>query len=785
VKTAIVTCLLSCALASASVAAETVVATVKVQNPSAEPMKGVIVRGTLPVPRDYDKDVKALALRDGDEVLPTQVSVFSTYPGSEKDFPVGRPEVVQLAAKVDLPANAFKTFDVVGLDRTPEYPKAASRDGLVAWRGRKAPLVVEATDCFGNRYRAAPFRTESVHSSRGSLVEETVWQTVLRVTGTPAVDTPALKAFLHARTYLTEYGGEDFASLAVMIHNGSIDNPNGHVYYRSIRVGIAKPLLAKVWHKDFSPAAEGTWTEDKDHRWLTCPPPHKDGKVFVMPHGSAAVLRVTIYAPAAQKRALQFHEFAPVFVPVPSQELWSWSNFKTACYDSPKYPMPLRLDIAGLDQHVRKTLASPTLGWPLTYLWQKPKPPYRTLGHAMPAGVAYGGMTGGQGINFVFGAAAAVTGHQGAIKLHVLMADRNFDRQRSHLFYDDGKPFTYGRHVVTVGGKKYLSLVYNNRGAHVLQIKDPAAKAQADHVKQNDLLSKQGQRLLKYMNHDDQHLSRVFDAVPAAYLACDPVNRDRLVTLGAQACWRRNIHPIRNMPRFGGWGSLFGAKKHVDAKPHQGFGAGREHGWVLHALGWAHALSQDKQIRADCVEIAKADAYVLEKAQTPAGNVTMRGPSGKAFQGAYWFTTGWEEGAIIPNGARVAINILSSPEDQAVADRLKEVYKKVGKWVMTKGWSDQIRSPGFHIALMKKSEKAPMEQPLAKGGCGFYMGTPVTWYYELTGDKFYLDRLKAMAGKMTLAQRAQRGLNNWSYALWFAQGGKIPDRGPLNKGKRQ
>ena len=771
-------------LCSASAAA-TRVAEVKVHNPSAEPMKGVVMRGTLPVPRGYEKDVRALALRDGETVLPTQVTVFATYPGNEKDFPFGRPEVVQLAAKVALPANAFKQFDVVALDEAPkEQPLAEPNKALSAALATKDSVVVEMRDSYGNSYATRPIRRvrRVPPGQSGPALTEQRFVTWLRRPNTlRRPSQPPLRRPMSVRAYLTTYAGEGLASLALMIHNGAFDQPNGHVYYKTIRVGIRKPLAAKVWHKNFSPAAEGTWSEDKDYRWLTCPPPHRDGKVFAMPHGGAAVVRMTLYDPKVKDRAMQFHEFAPVFVPVPSQELWSWSNFKTARYDSPKYPMPLSLDIAKLDRHVKGRLASPSLGWDVTYLWSKPKPPYRTLGHAMPAGVAYGGMTGGQGINFVFGGAAAVTGHQGAIKLHVLLADRNFDRQQVHFFHKDGKPFTYGRRVVTDGGQKVLDISYNHRGFHVPQVKDPAAKAQADYVAKNDLLSKQGKRLLKYHNHDDQHLSRVFDAVPAAYLACDPVSRDRLVTLGAQACWKLNIYPVKRMRRFGGWGSLFGARKHVDAKPHQGLGAGRELGWKLHSLCWAHALSLDEQIRKDCVSVGKVAVEVVEKAQTSVGNVTMRGPSGKAFRGAYWFTTGWEEGAIIPNGMRAVMKMLESPEDQAHADRIRKVYARVGKWVMDTAWNDKINSPGFTIALMEKGKKTPMPKPISKGGCGFYLGTPVTWYYELTGDKVFLDRLRAMSGGKGLAARAKATLGNWSYALWLAQGGEIPEREGLKE----
>ncbi len=797
-KARLLSLLVLSACLSQAATAQTVVARVKVQNPAGEEMRNVIVRGTLPLPANYDKPLAALAVRDEDEVLPTQASVFSTYPGSDEKHPVGRPEVVQLTFRAPvLPANAFKTFDVVQLDATPKkLPACAAGAAVSAWTGGDAPVVVEATDCFGNRYRgAASFAGGPVTSRQdGPLLAEQVALTILQPVGKAKPDQPALKRFLRVRAYLTRYGGEDFASLSLMIHNGSIDRANGAVYYRHIRVGVAEPMGVEIWRKRYSPAADATPEVRDGYTWIACPPAPPAGKVFVMPHGSAAVLRMTVYAPAAKDRALQFARHAPLFVPVPSQELFSWSNFATARYGASKYPMPLNLGADALaiaDREVRDRLGSPSLGWTLTYLWERAKKAKtrpaaaggrRTLGHAMPAGVAYGGMTGGDGIHYVYGVRAAVTGHSGLIKLHVLLADRNFDRQRVHLFYDAGDdrppggPFTYGRHVVEVDGKKFLDIPYTNRGRPVLQVADPACKVHADHVKAKDLLAPEARQFLRYMNHDDQHLSRVFDAVPAAYLACDPLNRDRLVTLGSQACWKRNIHPIRGRPNFGGWGSLFAARKHVDAHPHAGIAMNRSHGWVMHSLGWAFSLSQDRQIRADCIDVARTDVQVRCKAQMPAGNISFRRATAKAFKGAYDFTTAWEEGAILADGARCVVEILSAREHAGLPEAMKKTYADVGRWIATKAWNPAANAPAFHVGLRKKGAKEFLERPELAGGAAFYMGSPFAWYYELTGEQIFLDRLKQMAGRKGLPARAARDLGNWSYSLYLAQGGRIPGR---------
>jgi len=775
---------------------DAVVARVKVHNPAAEALRDVVIRGALPLPADYDKPINALALAERGKALPTQVSVFATYPGSDAKHPVGRPEVVQLAARVGALPAGFKEFDVVALDSPVPATTTSMPLPWAAWLNAKAPpVVIEATDAFGNRYRAEPLDKARLIETRqaGHVLIERVHQATLTPVSEADPDKPALKRFLRVRAYLTVYTGQSRPSLALMIHNGSIDHPNGTMYYRDIRVGVAKPMAAAVWRKRFGPAADGTITGDKDYTWIPCPPPHPDGKVFVMPQGAAGVLRMTVYAPAGKARAALLAENAPRFVPVPKDALFSWSNPATARYDAPKWPMPLRLGdnaLAQADKAVAARLASPTLGWDLTYLRAKPTPARRAMGHAMPAGVAYGGMTGGSGIHYVFGVRAALTGHNGAIHMHTLLADRNFDRQHVHLFYDDGRPYTYSRHVAEANGTKVFDWPYTHRGWPEWRAADPACKVHAEHVKAKDLLAPEAKTLLRYMNHDDQHLSRVFDAVPAAYLACDALNRDRLVTLGAQACWKKNIYPIRTMPKFGGWGSLFGLTRRVDAKPHAGVGMGRADGWIFHSLGWAMALSKDPRIRADCVAAARADVHVRRTAQMgvpnasdrvggpPAGNVTLRAPFSKAFKGQYVFVTPWEEGAILADGARSVINILSSPADRDQADAMKKVYARVGRWMASAGWNKAGNAPGFQVGLRKKGEKEWLKNPVYEGTSAFYMGTPFVWYYELTGEKVFLDRLKAMAGKRSLEAAALKNLGNWSYALYLAQGGRVPGRKP-------
>ncbi|MBL7043586.1 MAG: hypothetical protein ISR77_33450 [Pirellulaceae bacterium] len=288
-----------------SLCAQGVVARVRVDNTAGEELSDVVVRGALPLPADYGKPVGRIALRYDGKVLPTQSTVFSTYPGSDDKHPVGRPEIIHLAAKVPALPAGMSELEIVELAAEAKANRAKPGKAVATWLAGELAVVVEATDCFGHRYRAsvldAAHRIETRQA--GPVLTEEVYQAILTPTD-PSTDEakPTLKRFLRVRAYLTTYDGEEFASLALMIHNGSIDQPNGDVYYRQIRVGVPASMGLGVWKKRFSPASGVEAVTEGQTIWQSCPPPSADGKVFVMPARSAAVLRAFVHAPPMKKR---------------------------------------------------------------------------------------------------------------------------------------------------------------------------------------------------------------------------------------------------------------------------------------------------------------------------------------------------------------------------------------------------------------------------------------------------------------------------------------------------
>jgi hypothetical protein len=163
----------------------------------------------------------------------------------------------------------------------------------------------------------------------------------------------------------------------------------------------------------------------------------------------------------------------------------------------------------------------------------------------------------------------------------------------------------------------------------------------------------------------------------------------------------------------------------------------------------------------------------------PAGNVTVHRPYSKAFNGEYWYVNAWQSVGILGDGARCLAGILDAPATRDSAEKLKAVYARVGKWSATIGWNQANSAPAGNVGLRRKGAKEPLAKPyiLAKKGSGtdHYFGSPYLWYYEITGDTLFLDRLRKTA-RGNLEAAGQRYLPNWSYVLWLAQGGKLPGR---------
>ncbi|HKB16795.1 MAG TPA: hypothetical protein VKF62_12070, partial [Planctomycetota bacterium] len=124
------------------------------ENVSARPMKGAIVRGNLPLPPTFPGPVPPLTLAYDRRPLPTQVTVLTTYPPTEAGGGLGRPEIVELAARVDLPPFPSLTLEVLATEGGATEGRPTTGPEVARLFGAKDPLVVRGADVFGNDYEA-------------------------------------------------------------------------------------------------------------------------------------------------------------------------------------------------------------------------------------------------------------------------------------------------------------------------------------------------------------------------------------------------------------------------------------------------------------------------------------------------------------------------------------------------------------------------------------------------------------------------------------------------------
>ncbi|HKB14808.1 MAG TPA: hypothetical protein VKF62_02030, partial [Planctomycetota bacterium] len=318
------------------------VARVWFENVSGRPMKGAIARGNLPLPPTYSGPTPALTLAYGRRPLPTQVTVLTTYPSAEPGALPGRPEIVELAARVDLPPFPGLALEVLPADRGPVETGPTPGPEIARLLASKDPLLIRGTDVFGNVYEArVPLEKEPAEVfRRGPLLETRIYASTMRPSGPGADASPALPALWRVRAYVTLFAEEDFLLVDFLFHNGPVrEDVLGPFYFRDLEVSAPEGWRFEVWKREFG--ACGQERVEGGRVRLPVVPPLPDGKMHFVPDQACFTVRTALAAGSARERALRFLGERPVFVPVPGGSLYSWSNPQTARYDANKYPLPL------------------------------------------------------------------------------------------------------------------------------------------------------------------------------------------------------------------------------------------------------------------------------------------------------------------------------------------------------------------------------------------------------------------------------------------------------------
>ncbi|MCI0586979.1 MAG: hypothetical protein L0323_09090 [Planctomycetes bacterium] len=754
-------------------------ARVSFENVSGRPMKGAIVRGNLPLPPTYSGSAPPLTLAYGRRPLPTQVTVLTTYPPTEAGGALGRPEIVELAARVDLPPFPSLTLEVLATEGGGGEGRPATGPEVARLLAAKDPLLVRGTDVFGNAYAAAiPLGEEPLEVfRRGPLLETRIYVATMRPAGPGGEASPPLPALWRVRAYVTLFGEEDFVLVDFLFHNGPVrEDVLGPFYFRDLEVSAPEGWRFDVWRKEFGSSGPERVEGGRAH--LPVVPPLPGGKMHFVPDQACFTVRTTLSAGGARERALRFLVERPVFVPVPGGTLWSWSNPQTARYDANKYPLPMVPEEMRAEVRARLTAEAEGLDAVAKEGWKGRGFHRGRLGWAFPYDDPYGGVTGGGGLSYVYEHETVATGHRRSMDRILLLMDRVWEREYHTLFFEDGRPFTMARHPFFLGkryeppGKEPGPVADPHPGRNHLWRGYPAPPpgppfdAHLAAVRERGLAPDYEPVLRGYDSFDTQHRARAFHMMPAFYLLGDPIARDHIVSLAM----------VDNAIR---WKGLPGVEALVAQFPGKGIAGGRADGWMDHIRAAAFNLSRDPEVRGE-IEAAVARYYaVLEKAQSPeTGNFIRNSAYEKIFGGQADWDQAWESGCIMADGAKCALEMFRGGPKDEVAARIARIFEKRARLAVGAGWNKDARAPfaAFRIGPPGKLDEI-FVPPVGSGADTFYMGTPFAWFHELTGDRVFLDRALQASGHAEDRVKFVRTMypnGMWTYLVWRIQREVLP-----------
>jgi hypothetical protein len=748
-----------------------VVARVWFENVSSRPMEKAILRGNLPLPPTEAGSTPSLALAYGRRRLPTQVTVLTTYPGRE---PGGRPEIVELTARLDLPPLPGLTLDVVEGDSGAPGRPFTPGESIARLLASSDPLLVRGSDVFGNPYEArVPLGEAPLEFfRRGPLVETRIYAATMRPLAQGAEGSPALPALWRVRAYVTLFDGEDFLLVDYLFHNGPVrEDVLGPFYFRDLEASAPEGFRFEVWKKAFGPT--GPERVEGGRVRLPVVTALPDGKMHWVPDQACFTVRTALGPEGERERARRFLEERPVFVPVPGGRFYSWANPETARYDADKYPLPsvpeeIRAEVRErLSREAEAIDAVPSQGG-------KGRGFHRgALGWAFPYDDPYGGVTGGGGLAYVYEHETAATGHRRSMDRILLLMDRVWEREYHTLFFEDGRPFTVARHPFFLGSRLESPAGEAAAGEDPHPARNllwrgydapppgPPFDAHLRAVRGRGLAPDYEAALRGYDSFDVQHRARAFHMMAAFYLLGDAIARDHIVSLGL----------VDNAIR---WKGLPAGEAHVAQHPGKGVPGGRADGWMDHTRAAAHNVCRDPSVRAE-IEAAVARSYaLLEKAQSPeTGNFIRNGAFEKIFGGEADWDQAWESGCIMADGAKCALELFRSGGGEEVARRISRIFEKRARLAIGAGWNAPARAPfrAFRIGPPDRPDEQ-FVPPVGEGAETFYMGTPFAWFHELTGDRAFLDRALDASGLAADRERFVRTYfpnGMWTYLVWRVQ----------------
>lgn len=741
------------------------------------------VHGTVPVPRGFmpsDSEVDLLALVDpAGNQLTTQIEVVTRYPAAPGDVPDAR--VVELIANVTRPSSSQPgdqlELDVVVLETPraaqPELASASAMAAAVANLPAKtrdllegaAPVLLAGRDALGHVY-VAPLRQgwgDTRWRRYGSQHAELRSHSLMRPIQPSIGPSGSLPHLFGVHAYLGAKAGTEELSLDLRIHNGADGSSPGNealdrVYFESLSLLV--PPGWGVAHA-FDDPAKGTPSGLGNYTVWPLVDLLDDGKLHVMPRQGQLERRLALVPlstnPATMKATvgkteamlagagLAFADDAP--------GLWSWSNPDTASYLAHGDLLPR------LDQHreaFAAELSARTAQLELQ-LVSGSGDVYPVvsegLGWAHPYGVAYGGMTGGDGIEFSPGVDTAVARSLDGWRGLQLEHRMNTDRMPDALFRRDGEPSQVEDWLVVDGTKSYVPFYFymHPNGSEDPFGFDVAPMHQIEAVESSGRQPEYEDELLAYQHHDIQHLVRYTGPAKAlVWLGNDSLAADDLA-LQAEL-FRMGYHQYENSyyGHVQGTG-LLADMREVETNPASGFAIGRAEGWGIDAVAAQFQMADDAT-RARLAPWLEDVADVIAAGQVPCSGNLQASVYVKILGGKYRGRQVIEH-AILDHGMRALQASAFDGALPALAMRLDDVLSaSYYALAADEVWDPIAGAPYTQTAVGPLAADAgTFCGALPPDGTSEHVDAYQAWAslvagYRATGDLMFLQRAESMHG---------------------------------------
>ncbi|MFT4648488.1 MAG: hypothetical protein ACI9X4_001713 [Glaciecola sp.] len=572
------------------------------------------LHGTLPIPPgtwNGDRQHPTLAVRSYDGTLAhTQMEVVTRNS-------VGEPEVVELIALVrrdpSVAAGTQIDFDVVSHQGTPGSIQV--RPEVVDLLRAPGQIVMNTYDVFGNRYQADLMR--DLHGGQhrrlkeGALLNQYGGHRVL--TPVPGSDpTTVLPHMMGVHVYTTVYSGSSAISVDLIVHNALSDLSDetaeddllDDMYFRNIGLEIPQGwvILSAFDNPLESDLVDIPGTSRAQKQLVS---PLAGGRMHLMVRQARFTRRFIIAqdTPEGRAQAMQLNikeTLALLKRPRTQAErssLWSWWNPTTAFYYPQKFVLPILTDydLATITDHLEaryhrialQTETGTTGLYPFTAA---------PMGWCHPWGDPYGGMPGGDEINFVDGLKTAVTESTDGYRLAEITAKAYMDRQ-AMAFYDiHGTPLRL-RDLVQVGlqGRFYMDAHFqlSPSGVHEYPRFDLSPKHHIERVRSLNLQPDYESEMRSWVNIDIQHLIRYTRSYKTlVWLGNDELAKDEIrLTADIFRLSYPEVYSSYN-GYVQGTGLLYDQLR-VQQFPQQGADVGRGEAWGMDAACTAYAISDN------------------------------------------------------------------------------------------------------------------------------------------------------------------------------------------------